>query len=571
MEAWSLNPSNASFMSILGDVKKFLKASLWILIPALASCGGGSTSPTPKPGKLTLEVPVTKIALQQNASATVPLTITRTDFDGPVNIKFVNADASPLPAWLQADPVQIAAGATTGTLTLRASDSADLIRNACGVALIATSPASESAYARSNVCVQVTSAVKPGRLDTGFADFGAASISEAIDLEVGQNDDLFVLTKKDIQKLKANGQVDTNFGTQGAVAKPFNLSLENTDSMVITPNNKLVVVGTETLTGNIQTLSLAQYNADGSLDSTFGASGKARFSGATGSGCEEADIKTLEEVTVGTDGKIRAIGNCASKVVVITVSATGVLETSYGQSGYALIPGASYGTYGKSLAVDSAGRVVVASNYLGNRSGMIVSRFTTAGRLDTTFDTDGEVAPDFGITGLSATLYPVYHPAPTAGITDVSYTDSVLTGSTAVTVQPDGKILVAATVNSKFFGVVRLLDTGAPDPSFGTNGHQAITAQGGVAPSFVEDVVLQKDNKILISGLMTPKANFQFMALVRLGSNGQPDATFNGSGVSGYAGVYSSHIGLGSARAIGLQSNGQIILAGDLVTARLFP
>jgi uncharacterized delta-60 repeat protein len=551
-------------------VKKSLKASLVVLMSVLVSCGGGSTPSTPKAVKLTLEIPSSKIALKQDASTTLQLTIGRTDFDGPVNIKFVNSDASPLPDWLKADPVQIAAGATTGTMTIRALDNADLIRNACGVALIATSPATEFAYARTNICIQITSAVKSGRLDTNFADFGAANVSEAIDLEVGQNDDLFVLTKQNIQKLKANGQADTSFGTQGVVAKPFTLSAENTDSMAITANNKLIVVGAETI-GGVQTLALAQYAADGKLDSTFGTAGKVNFSGAAGSGCQEADIKALEEVTVGQDGKIRAIGNCANKVLAITVSAIGVLETTYGQSGYALIPGTSYGTYGKSLTVDSTGRVLVVAKYVGNRSGTIVSRFNTSGQLDTAFDTDGEITLDFGTAGVTPTLHPIYQPAFGGGSSSTNYSNSFAPGSTAITVQVDNKILIAATaVNT--FGIARLLENGGDDSSFGSNGRQIITPAGGAVPNFVEDIVLQKDNKILISGLATPKTDFQFMAVARLNTNGQLDTTWNGSGLTGFAeSTINNHNGKGSARVIGLQSNGQIVLGGDLAIVRFFP
>jgi uncharacterized delta-60 repeat protein len=551
-------------------VKKSLNASLLALMSVLVSCGGGSAPSIPKAVKLTLEVPSTKIALKQDASTTLQLTIARTDFDGAVNIKFVNSDASPLPDWLKVDPVQIAAGATTGTMTLRALDNADLIRNACGVALIATSPATDFAYARTNVCIQIMSAVKPGRLDTNFADFGAANISEAIDLEVGQNDDLFVLTKTNIQKLKANGQVDTSFGTQGVVAKPFNLSAENTDSMAITVNNRLIVVGGETV-GGVQTLALAQYNADGRLDGTFGTAGKANFSGAAGSGCETSDIKTLEEVTVGSDGKIRAIGNCGSKVLAITVSETGTLETSYGQSGYALIPGASYGTYGKSLTVDSTGRVLIVAKYVGNRSGTIMSRFNTSGQLDTAFDTDGEVTLDFGTAGVTPNLYPIYQPAFGGGSSSTNYSDSFAPGSTAVTVQADNKILITATAANKF-GIARLLENGSDDVSFGNNGRQVISPAGGAVPNFVEDIVLQKDNKILISGLGTPKKDFQFMAVMRLNTNGQLDTTWNGSGLTGFAeSTINNHNGKGSARVIGLQSNGQIVLGGDLAIVRFFP
>jgi uncharacterized delta-60 repeat protein len=550
-------------------MRLFLAGAFSVFI--LSSCGGGTTtpSPTPKNIKLSLVNPPNSVALKQGVSVALPLTISRADFDGAVDIKLVNNDASPLPDWFKATPIQIAAGATTGTMTVEALDSADLIRNACGLSLIATSPASGVAYAKTGVCVQLTSAIKSGRLDTSFAEFGALDLNNTLDLEIGSGDELFLLTRTELRKLDANGQPNTTFGVQGVVAKPFGFVTSNTDTMAITASNKLVVVGSQPVAG-VNALALAQYTSAGVLDAGFGTAGKATFPGGAGSACDENLSKILEEVTVGADGKIRALGNCSGKLVLITVGADGALETSYGTNGYAMLTNSLSSYFSVSLAVDAAGRVLVAAEYAGNRTGLIVSRFTAAGVLDSSFGTGGEITLDLGATQITPALSPLYRPASLGGTITNTYSDSVFPGSTAIQILTDKKILIATSSNKKF-AVARLLEDGSFDSGFASNGRQVITVGSGT-PNFVDDITLQKDNKILISGLSTQGSNKQFLTVVRLTSNGQMDTSFGDSGLVGLAESNSTgHIDKGSVRAIGVQSGGQIVLAGSSLVARLFP
>jgi uncharacterized delta-60 repeat protein len=549
-------------------MKRFFMVGVFSVL-VLSSCGGGSTpTPAPKNIRLTLVSPPGNVTLKQGSSVVLPLMISRAEFDGVVDIKLVNNDASPLPDWFKAAPIQIAAGATSGSMTVQALDGANLIRNVCGLSLIATSPASDVAYAKTGVCVQVSSASKPGRLDTSFADFGAVDL-QTIDLEVGSNDELFVLTETELRKFTANGQLDTAFGAQGVINKPFGFVTANTDSMAITSGNKVLVVGSEPLAG-VGALAVAQYTSAGVLDGSFGTAGKAVFPGGAGSACAENQSKILEEVVVGADGKIRAVGNCAGKPVLITVAANGTLETTFGTGGYAMLPSGLYSYFNLSLAVDASGRVLVAAQYAGDRSGLIVSRFTTGGVLDTSFGTGGEITLDLAATPVAPALSAVYRPAPLGGTITNTYSDSAVPGSTGIQVQADKKILIAASYSKKF-AVARLLEDGSFDSGFANAGRQVITVGAG-APNLVDDIALQKDNKILISGLSTQAANRQFVTVARLNANGQLDATFGGSGVVGLAEIgIAGHNDKGSARMIGLQSGGQIVLAGGSLVTRLFP
>ena len=90
----------------------------------------------------------------------------------------------------------------------------------------------------------------------------------------------------------------------------------------------------------------------------------------------------------------------------------------------------------------------------------------------------------------------------------------VQTGATdeyanAVTIQPDGNILVAgeATVSPAVtdFLVVRYTPRGGTDQAFNGQGYNAVTISGGA--DFANGLALQPDGKILVGGQITTSAN----------------------------------------------------------------
>jgi uncharacterized delta-60 repeat protein len=111
--------------------------------------------------------------------------------------------------------------------------------------------------------------------------------------------------------------------------------------------------------------------------------------------------------------------------------------------------------------LDSRGRLLVAGS-LGDDA--LLLRFTRAGRLDATFDTDGMAEIDFGARDDAA----------------------------ALAVAPGGSIVVAANLDGDRMGIARVRSTGGLDRAFGKNGfafEQAATPRSlAVEPSGVIDV-----------------------------------------------------------------------------------
>src|SRR6185437_3092992 len=112
---------------------------------------------------------------------------------------------------------------------------------------------------------------------------------------------------------------------------------------------------------------------------------------------------------------------------------------------------------------------------------------------------------------------------------------------TALVVQPDGRIVVAAVVDlgglgehslhSSRMGAVRFTASGQLDPTFGTGG-KVETSTGKVWPDTIEvanDIVIQPDGKAVLAGFVAsalPEETSGGFAAVRYTSHGTLDKTF---------------------------------------------
>jgi uncharacterized delta-60 repeat protein len=136
-------------------------------------------------------------------------------------------------------------------------------------------------------------------------------------------------------------------------------------------------------------------------------------------------------------------------------------------------------------------------------------------------------------------------------------TDGGFAEGRAIAIQPDGKILVAghqlgSSVNE--FVVLRLMPDGALDSSFGTTGR--VRTPMGTDNAYATAVTAQQDGKVLVAGYCDSGSSTYF-CLARYNGNGALDNTF---GVFGK--VIASSMPSGFARAIALQSDGVIVVAG---------
>jgi uncharacterized delta-60 repeat protein len=137
-----------------------------------------------------------------------------------------------------------------------------------------------------------------GSLDTGFGIggkatldfFGRVDIASAVILLESK---IIVAGQADkgpptfvdfaAARFNLNGSLDMTFGTGGKVTTDFAGLVDQGFDIVLQPDNKFIVVGSadEPRNGGIN-IALAQYNPDGSLDTSFGTNGK--FTGDANNG-----------------------------------------------------------------------------------------------------------------------------------------------------------------------------------------------------------------------------------------------------------------------------------------------
>lgn len=157
-----------------------------------------------------------------------------------------------------------------------------------------------------------------------------------------------------------------------------------------------------------------------------------------------------------------------------------------------------------------------------------------------------------GFSGLLTT-----NSSPTFVVSDGKVTTDVGWGSDmaqSVTVQPDGKILVAGSSNMDF-ALVRYNTNGNLDASFDTDGK--VTTDIGLGINYGQSVALQSDGKILVAGSSVNVGKDDF-TLVRYHANGSLDVSFDSDG------MVTTAIGLGQAEghSIVVQPDGKILVAG---------
>jgi uncharacterized delta-60 repeat protein len=251
-------------------------------------------------------------------------------------------------------------------------------------------------------------------------------------------------------------------------------------------------------------------------------------------------------VAIQPDGKIVVAGTVygsSSGIFVARYNSNGSPDTGFGAGG---VVTTYFGEYfsGSALVLQPDGKILVAgsvNNDSGN--GIIVARYTSNGSLDTSFGAGGVVT---------------------------TYLEAEYFSGSALVLQPDGKIVVAGSVDngsSSDILVARYNSTGSLDTSFGTGGWVItdIISEGISGGDRGSAVAIQLDGKILVAGssLANPPYGTEYFAVVRYNSNGSLDTSF------GAGGMATTHIvGSPDSRnycwSMALQPDGRIVLGGFL-------
>jgi uncharacterized delta-60 repeat protein len=323
--------------------------------------------------------------------------------------------------------------------------------------------------------------------------------------------------------------LDPTFGSQG---KLFSATAA-ANALALQPDGKLLVLGR---------LSIARYNTDGSLDTSFGSGGTAPIV-TLGNGLDE-----MKSIALQPDGKIVVAGSTSLPTafnfdfMVARFNANGTPDTTFGTGGKTLTEFDGLNDQAKAVLIQPDGKIVVAGqaqfgNFVSADQDFAIVRYLADGTLEPTFG-GGDGKSTVSVGGKS---------------------DFV----NAAALQADGSIVVVGRVftdngsGNSDMGIVRFLSNGNVDTGFGTE--RIDFKEGGIVPVGFDggewdealDVLVQSDGQIVIAGYTIHVGVFRG-ALVRLDSSGAIDTQF---------GLVNTDA-IEKANAIALQADGKVVATG---------
>ncbi|MBI1915606.1 MAG: tandem-95 repeat protein [Planctomycetes bacterium] len=356
-----------------------------------------------------------------------------------------------------------------------------------------------------------------------------------------------------LARLNSDGSLDNTFGGTGRVLTDVN-GVDILRGLTL-QSGKVVAAGTANFSAN-RDFALVRYNADGSLDGTFGSGGRVT-----------TDLTSRDElfaVTTDASNRLVAAGYTLSSdtadatqrftrrdFAVARYTTTGALDTTFG-SGVATIDFQGMQDEARSVTIQSDGAIVVAGfasvantnsfTPTSNRD-FALARFNSNGTIDTSFGNSGKVNTDF------------------LGRSDQAQ---------AVLLQSGGEIVAAGTAAGNDpptgFGLVRYFTNGSVDTTFGgtlPSFGEILTAVGTQGASAAAVVVDPFVSGIVAGGTAVNASGNADFALVRYLPSGQLDTEFGTGGqvLTDFFG------GNDEIRALGLDFEGEIVAAGFVTNA----
>jgi len=241
---------------------------------------------------------------------------------------------------------------------------------------------------------------------------------------------------------------------------------------------------------------------------------------------------------------IIAILTMAAAVVSQAQTTAGNLDATFGTGGTVRTDFAGNIDQANAVAIQPNGQIIAAGSSFSNSKTVedfIVARYNANGSLDKRFGKNGKITTDF-----------------------FRNVDSI----SAVAIQPNGMIVVAGFAQlggsggtPRVFALARYRNDGQPDTSFGNGG--ALTTSFGGNFAAASALMLQPDGKIVVAGTVDfnpdlPGSGLDF-ALARYNSNGTLDGSFGKGGKV----VFDFFGSFDQANGAVLQPDGKIIAVGS--------
>ena len=335
-----------------------------------------------------------------------------------------------------------------------------------------------------------------------------------------------------LARYNQNGTLDTTFGVSGVVTTVIGSNNDQINSIAVQDDGKIVAAGSYNLSSALSDFATVRYNTDGSLDSTFG------NNGIVTTNINLRDI--AYSLVIQSDSKIVVFGVsilAESDFAMVRYNQDGSPDNTFGTNGIVITPVGSSNDYGRTILLSDKGTNIFTagySNIIEGLSFVLVS-----------YNSSGEIDNNFGNNGLAITSH--------LGLSKDNQAICSL-------IQNDGKIVSAGfsgAPGNDDFTLFRYNNNGELDNTFGYDGGTSNEVLIHSNDNRIFSIASQKDGKIIAAGYANNGTDDDF-ALARYNENGLLDVSF------GNQGVVITPIGSSNERirSVELQDDGKIITAG---------
>ncbi len=346
---------------------------------------------------------------------------------------------------------------------------------------------------------------------------------------------LFLTARIAASMAQSCSPLDPGFGING---KAVGLSTTNDwlqgKNVLIQPDNKIIQVSSTNTA-----VYIVRYTSDGQPDPTFGFNGQTTYNPGF-------NVYNASSAALQSDGKIVVVGsrystsNYYKDIILLRFNSNGRLDSTFGTEGLVVTVASAYHDEGSSIAIQEDGKIVVAG-FISNKC------FTDCNGY-------GFCMPAFAVLRYQSN-----------GLLDLAFGQngtSVIPGDSTksaraqqVIIQPDGKIIAVGDIVDYYcdwyygggyyasgFLMARFDSQGKIDATFGDFG--IVRETNGI--TYPGNIILQPNGKLVITGGSNQGGNLTKRYL----SNGKPDNGFVSEGLDGWI------------NAMTLDKDGKIILGG---------
>jgi uncharacterized delta-60 repeat protein len=326
-----------------------------------------------------------------------------------------------------------------------------------------------------------------------------------------------------VAKYNANGSRDISFNATGVLLPFVRGTRDDGSTIAIQADGKIIVAGEATKFLTTNNINFTIQRSTGVV--RYNTNGTLDASFGTGGILQITPSFVPKSIALQTDGKIIITG---TNLKTVRLNANGTMDNTFGSSGAFTHPAMGTGSFpieGNGIAIQPDGKILI-SGYVNTNTSinkMSITRLNANGTLDATF-------------------------AGGAG------TREIINGQAkALALLSSGKILITGTG----FYTLRLMPDATTDVTFTATSASFINVSNTEARS----IKILNNGKIILGGVAVSSTSsvITSFALAKYNADGGVDATFGTNGVTASDFGYTSQ----KANKVILQNDGDIIAVGD--------